>query len=106
MARLVRAVDEDESGEVMALAGERGMVTLHLPGGHPECMIIHSPAHIPGFTGPHPCTRMEMPCWCLSSLTGGKLSAVMELGLVSGDEEGLWRLMEMVYHLYLERGRR
>lgn len=103
MTRLARLVDEnDESEDVMVLGGEHGVVTLHMPGGHPECMVLHSPAALPGFDGPHPCDRMEVPCWCMSSISGEELRAVLREVQGRADDRTLWTVMETCYRLYLE----
>jgi hypothetical protein len=109
MSRLVRMTDEsDPSEDVMILGGRYGVVTLHMPGGHPDCMVLHSPEemHGEGWTGPHPCTRMEMPCWCLSSITGEALRAALAQVQALADEEALWAVMERDYQLYLQRRRK
>lgn len=106
MSRLVRLIDESEPSEdVMVLGGEHGVVTLYLPGGCPNAMVLHSPVEVPGWDGPHECERMEVPCWCLSSVTGTELRAIL-LRLRAADEGGLWIAMEDSYRLYLQRGRR
>lgn len=107
MGRLVRFVEPEECGEtVMVLGGEHGLVTLHLPGGIPDCMVLHSPAEIPGWSGPNRCLQMECPCWCLSSITGPELRDAMPDGWQALGEKGLWELMEDSYRLYLEGRRR
>lgn len=107
MSRLVRAVDDsDEREEVMILGGEHGVVTLHLPGGHPDAMVLHSPVEHYGWAGPNQCERMELPCWCLSSIRGAELRAKMPEGWDQLGEEGLWAVMEHSYRLYLEGTRR
>jgi hypothetical protein len=49
---------------------------------------------------------MEMPCWCLSSITGNDLRATLTQLQAAVDEEPLWTAMEQSYRLYLERARR
>lgn len=90
----------------MVLGGERGLVTLHLPGGLPDCMVLHSPEEAFGWDGPNECARLEGWCWCLSSITGAMLRDSMPEGWRERGEEGLWALMEEGYELYLARGRR
>ena len=107
MNRLVRLIDDsDPSEDVMILGGERGIVALHLPGGCPDWMALHSPVEHPGWTGPCPCRRLEGMCWCLGSIRGGELRATLPAGWELLGDEGLWALMEDVYRLYLEGARR
>ena len=107
MTRLVRAVDDsDEHETVMVLGGEHGVVTLHVSlCGIPQEEVLHSPREFRGWTGPLPCTRMEMPCWSLSSITGEEMVELLARYSVEG-EEGLWLMMENAYNLYLRGGQR
>lgn len=108
MTRLVRAVDPEECGEtVMVLGGEHGLVALHMPGGIPDCMVLHAPFEVFGWVGPCTCRRLEGYCWSLSSITGPELLSTFPEGWEQLGEEHLWRLMEHSYGLYLESlGRR
>lgn len=104
MSRLIRLVDEsDPSEDVMVLGGAHGVVTMHLPGGHPDVMVLHSPVEVYGWTGPRPCQWMETACWCLSSVRGSRLRAVMPPGWEELGEKDLWAVMEHSYRLCLER---
>lgn len=107
MTRLVRAVDDsDESETVMVLGGEHGVVTLHVSlCGIPQAMVLHSPREFRGWTKAVRCLRMEVPCWSLSSVTGGEMTELLAQYSISG-EEALWRLMENDYSLYLRGGQR
>jgi hypothetical protein len=107
MTRLVRLNDESDPYEdVMILGGRFGVVTLHMPGGHPDAVVLHSPGEKPGWDGPNPCARMETACWCLSSVTGEKLRGHLAKIQALGDEERIWAVMEHDYQLYLQGRRR
>lgn len=107
MTRLARLVDDSDPSEtVMLLGGEHGLVSLHLSlCGVPQAMVVHSPVARPGWTGPEPCHRLEMTCWCLSSVMGKRLLWAMEYARDTTGEEPLWDLMEKSYRLYLEEAR-
>jgi len=107
MSRLVRAVDDSDPSEtVMVLGGEHGMVTLHVSlCGIPQAMVLHSPREFPGWTRAPRCERMEVQCWCLSSVTCEEMMELLVRYSIEG-EEALWLLMENDYRLYLQGGRR
>jgi len=102
VTRLVRAVDDSEESEtVMVLGGEHGVVTLHVSlCGIPQAEVLHSPREFRGWEGPHPCQRMEVPCWSLSSITGEEMTELLARYSIGG-EESLWLMMENAYRLYL-----
>jgi hypothetical protein len=98
--------DSDPAEAVMVLGGEHGVVTLHVSlCGIPQAQVLHSPREFPGWNGPLPCRRMEVPCWSLSSITGGEMAEVLVL-YSAGGEDSLWLMMENAYSLYLRGGRR
>lgn len=104
MSRLVRLVDEsDPSEEVMVLGGERGVVTLHLPGGcRPTAMNVHSPVQLPGFSGPNPCARLEMTCWYASSISAPALAGLLAFCREDASaEEHFWHAMKSAYSAFL-----
>lgn len=107
MSWLARLVDDSDPGEtVMVLGGEHGVVTLHLSlCGVPQSMVLHSPAAFRGWDGPMRCSRMEMSCWCLSSITDEEMAGLLAEYSIGG-EDALWALMENDYRLYLKGGRR
>lgn len=91
----------------MLLGGEHGLVALYVSlCGVPQEMVMHSPVPHPGWTGPNMCQRLEMACWCLSSVTGEELLWAIEDTRDTTGEEPLWTVMESCYRLYLEGGRR
>lgn len=103
MSRLLRAVDRDSDYEtVMKLAGERGLLTLHLWKAEPECLVIHAPVSRDGWTGPCQCLHLEMACWCLNSAIGPELDEELVLCRLAQGEEELWNVLAQSYHLYLE----
>lgn len=112
MTRLVRLTDDTDPGEsVMVLGGEHGVVTVHVSlCGTPQSLVLHSPREREGWDPAlRPCSRMELPCWYLSSARGSAggnvLDAAMALMEAMPQEGYLWALMQSCYVLYLEGGR-
>lgn len=109
VSRLVRDIRPYEGMDetLLVLGGMHGAVVLHLDaGGVPTRMILHSPQEMPAWSGPVKCMVMEVPCWCLGSVTGDELALGMAAQDATGNDEPTWALMEEMYRLYLERGRR
>jgi hypothetical protein len=105
VSRLVRAVRQDVAAEVkMLLGGEDGLVALHLLYDEPAAMVLHSPRELPDPAWQHPCAYLETSCWCLNSVVGAELAALMPAD-GGPDCEATWAAMEQVYHLYLGRRR-
>lgn len=105
MTRLARLVDDSDPAEtVLVLGGEHGVVTLHVSlCGVPQAMVLHSPREVPGWVQTVRCCRMEMQCWCLTSVTEDELAGNLGGALLPVDEPYLWGQMEDCYRLYLER---
>lgn len=102
MSRTVRLVEQREHEDVWVVGGERGVVTANvMTGGRVAAVTLHSPRPVHGWMRSRRCARMEMPCWFMPSLTGTLLDHSVTAYRTAWGEEGLWRLMEDDYRLYL-----
>jgi hypothetical protein len=100
--RIARYADDSEDERVLVAGAERGAVTVSIsPGGRVRGMAVHSPAEVPGWYENDSCTRLEMPCWYLSTWAGPELDPVFRAFFMAATEEDLWLLLEQSYAIYL-----